>query len=421
MPIFGEKPFTLITVKINQLTTPQRNADLEDDLIEPYLDDLLALIKLQLSGATEAARALRKRIKHGAQREQLLALHLLELLVLNAGPRIGHVLASDDRLLDTLRTILQGGRLALGDYDAAVVRRVRNLAAGWRLELRDMEGYAPLAALWRLAPKGRLAELPRSPPPRPQAKLPFLKPAKESREPTPREPKPREKKKGSKKTKGRKHRRGVVYADEQYQIPQINYRVEAPKIRTAIADCHTHTAALGNALLVLPAGSDPLEDTRCAAEFELCRKVRRAVLRYLQYVGAGDAAAKSKETQALDDEFLGPLILANEQLVAVFQRFDAACGYTDANGPSARADDLDLDESYYTSDDLDDDLADRLADVQVAESSSRLQEAVRAPPPPPKPASPRPPVVRRDTAASTGSDDPFGDSNAVVQGQSQYY
>lgn len=418
MPIFGEKPFTLITVKVNQLTTPQRNADLEDDLIEPYLDDLLALIRLQLAGATEAARAIRKRIKHGAQREQLLALHLLELVVLNAGPRIGHVLASDDRLVTTLRNILQGGRLALGDYDAAVVRRVRNLAAGWRLELRDMEGYAPLAALWRLAPKGRVGELPRSPPPRPQAKLPFLKPEK-AREPQPeksREPQqPRAKAK-----KARKHRRrGVVYADEEYQIPQINYRVEAPKIRTAIADCHTHTAALGNALLVLPAGRDPLEDARCAGEFERCRKVRRAVLRYLQYVGAGDAAAKSAETQALDDEFLGPLILANEQLVAVFQRFDAACGYPDANGPSARADDLDLDESYYTSDDLDDDLADRLADVQVAESSSRLQEAVRAPPPPPKPASPRPPVVRRDTAASTGSDDPFGDSNAVVR--SHYY
>lgn len=459
MPIFGEKPFTSITVKINQLCQPHRNADLEDDSIELFVTDLIDLIKLQSLGATEAARAVRKKIKYGnTVDEQLLALLLLELLVLNAGQKIGHVIASDDKLLDLLRAILQGhARSGLGtDYDKAVITKVRNLAIGWKLEFADLDGYKGMASLWRSIPRhkkshSRLVSSSRleddsfgshdsfrSPPPERRTERTRESDEDELRSPRTRRAPPRpsvaspyalkesESKKKKKKSKNRR------YADEQFKIPQINYKVEAPKIRNTIADCYTHTTALNNHLLALPAGLDPLEDERVALEFEKCRKIRRTVLRYLQYVGAGDALGKLAEVVAMDEEFLGSLIVANEQLVLTFQEFDKASGYT-AENPAPYNDDEDLDdesdESYYLSESEIDSVTDRVDDLSVQETSSRLQESVRTPPPRPqklvelrsrekveRPA----PIAKTQSYASVESGDPFGDSNEVSNVKSRY-
>lgn len=104
MPIFGDKQISSITIKINQLSTPHQNDEI-DEGIELYLSDLLHLIKIQPStGATEAARAIRKKIKYGELVEgQLRTLQILELLVLNSGVKIGPVIARDDKLLDVLK------------------------------------------------------------------------------------------------------------------------------------------------------------------------------------------------------------------------------------------------------------------------------------------------------------------------------
>lgn len=477
MPIFGEKPFTSITVKINQLCKPHRNDDLEDDSIEPYVTDLLDLIKLQSLGATEAARAIRKKIKYGnSVEEQLLALSLLELLVLNAGTKIGLVIASDEKLVELLRNIIGVNvRTGLGaDYDKRVVHKVVNLAIGWKSEFADLDGYRGMANLWKAIPrkKGRNVRLAsaarmedddfgadsagrahhtefsdeertenaersyrsergsesekpshkrtesgshggsKHAPPRPTAASPYLR------------------LKTDEKKKKKKSRRGVRYADEQYKIPQINYKVEAPKIRTVIADCYTHTTALNNHLLGIPAGSDPLNDDKVAQEFEKCRRIRRLVLRYLQYVGAGDAAEKLADVVAMDEEFLGSLIVANEQLVTTFQALDRACGYTEENPAPTYSDEEEeeSDESYYLSESDSDLVSQRLDDMTV-ESSSRLQDAVKVPPPRPKKSEKlrtraselKPPLAETQSVVSVDSADPFGDSHEVETGELKYY
>ncbi|OBA23544.1 hypothetical protein METBIDRAFT_76541 [Metschnikowia bicuspidata var. bicuspidata NRRL YB-4993] len=462
MPIFGEKPFTSITVKVNQLCTLNRNADLEDDSMELYVPDLVSLIKLQSLGAVEAARAIRKKIKYGnTPAELVLALDLLELLVLNAGSKIGQAIAADDKLGELLRAVASGlARSGLGGpYDGLVVRRVRELARGWRHEFQELPGYGNLAGLYKAMPrssdkndrssdrndrssgKNDRSGARHVPPPRPQTKSPYA---------------------AKQKKKKSKRKRGVVYADEQYQIPQINYRAEAPKIRTTIADCHTHTTALDNALLALARGSDPMDDAKAAAEFERCRKIRRKVLRYLQYVGAGDGSHKSKEVLELDDEFLGSLLVANDQLVASFHRFDAMCGYTPENPAQYHQDDRRDDasvssgESYYTSDSDDESAGDEIDDGESATGADDIGEsaagagtendaiagrlrrldvndagsdtddaaglAVPVHPRDRRQALARPqPVARQDTAVSTESGDPFGDRNEVSKGASVYY
>ncbi len=49
--------------------------------------DLVEVIKLQGSGPTEAARAIRKKLKYGNVHRQIRALVLLDGLIQNAGPR----------------------------------------------------------------------------------------------------------------------------------------------------------------------------------------------------------------------------------------------------------------------------------------------------------------------------------------------
>lgn len=440
MPIFGEKPFTSITVKINQLTTPNRNSDLEDDSIELSMENLLDLIKIQHSGAVEAARAIRKRIKYGSPVSlQILALNLLELLVLNGGPKVGPVIASDDRLTELLRSILSGhGRSGLGgSYDPEVVQRVKELAIGWKSEFKDMDGYKGFANLWRAIPKksghhlrstaNAAHSFPASddekedhtfhpserhiprfgdwalPPPRPSTASPYGGDA--------------DKKKKKKRGKGH-----VRYADPNYKIPQINYEVEAPKIRNTIAECHTHTTALVNALLALPEGAVVLDDKKVSAEFNKCRKIRRSVLQYLQFVGAGDSSNKPKAVQELDDEFLGSLIVANDQLVEAFKAFDKKSGYTEDNPAPDYNEEDDSDESYYTSDDSDDEVAERLEGMQLEGSSSKLQDAVKGVPPPVpgKPKGLSKVITPNHTNGSLDNADPFGDRNEVSKSPSVY-
>lgn len=459
MPVFGEKPVTSITVKINQLTTPHRNDEI-DDLIELYLLDLLHLINVQPnSGATEAARAIRKKIKYGESvNEQLRSLALLEMLVLNAGPSIGPVLASDDKLLDVLRGVVNGsGKTFLGAaYDIDVQKKAQEMAIGWKLELNDMDGYKYMASLWKAIPGKKARTHSRSasgrhsrtasashdvfesledspairvsspnilkspPPPRPTSQSPY----------TPRRTEKVLVKASKRRPDGSKRRRrrkgGVHYADEEYRIPQINYKVEAPKIRTVIADSLTYSTALTNTLTRLPSGVSPLDDEKALSEFDKCRSVRRKVLRYLQFVGAGDETAKSKDVVAMDEEFLGSLIHANEQLVEIFRRFDAAAGYGDANPAPNYDEEEDSDESYYTDESLDEeDVSARLQRATLGEGPSTLRKS----PPPPRPAKPsalalamQPKIVKTETndTVESGSN-PFGDGNEVSKSGSSYY
>lgn len=441
MPVFGERPYTSITIKVNQLSAPQKGDDL-DDSIEPYLSDLIHLIEIQsTTGAVEAARAIRKKIKYGdTVEEQLRALSILELLVLNSGPKIGPVIARDDKLREVLKGVINGsGRTGSGaGYHKEVQRKARGLARGWRSELQDMEGYKYLASLWKAIPgsskthsrnvsenvfESSLDNAPpvtpktpdlnkKVPPPRPVTASPFST---------------ANKKKNKSKRRKRRGPGGVRYADEEYAIPQINYKVEAPKIRTVIADCHTHTTALCNTLIALPAGLSPLDDKKALSEFGKCRSIRRKVLRYLQYVGAGDESSKSAEVLAMDEEFLGTLIGANEQLVNVFKKFDNACGYTQENpAPDYDEEDSEGYESYYTDESSGEDEEDAgeslitngLQDVDLNEgSSSAALLGKKSPPPPPKPASLSTAVNNKNLSKietnTSVSSDPFGDKNQV--------
>ncbi|WPK27238.1 hypothetical protein PUMCH_004615 [Australozyma saopauloensis] len=399
MPIFGEKPFTSITVKVNQLCNKS------DDFgsIELYLGDLLSLISLQSSGATEAARAIRKNIKYGNSQLVDRALTLLELLVLNGGIAIGKTFSTDDKLLHVLKVVLRGSPRTSNETggDKNAMKKMRGIALGWKYELKDIDGLQGLATLYKAIPTTKPREEtrlgpskqrvfddelshedievglsskysgesePRRPPPRPKTLSPSIKNVHSFNDSQPIRSHKKDKKKPKKKN----------YADTEFEIPQINYKVEAPKIRATIADCQTHATALKNSILSVPKESDASQDANVQKCFKKCRTTRRAILRYLQFVGAGNVADKSREVRELDEEFLGSLIAANEQLVNALTRYDEACGIS-RYGQSYDNEESSSDDSanYITSGESseeEDDSADEILEPPLRISPSSLAE-----------------------------------------------
>ncbi|KAI5952306.1 hypothetical protein KGF54_003172 [Candida jiufengensis] len=479
MAIFSDHSYTSITIKVNQLI--QHKNDEIEDIMELYLSDLLHLIKIQpQSGATEAARAIRKKIKYGdSVEEQKRALKLLELLVLNSGNKIGTIIARDDKLLDVLKSIINGhGKTGLGsNYDVKIQKMAINMSLGWKTEFQDLQGYKYMQELYKNIPKrirndstprrNRTPESdeeeylddendpysddntydeprqsksksstpratkspkiqsPKIPPPRPTTASPYSTTKKD--------------KKDKKKSKKKKSKNGIIYADEEYAIPQINYKLETPKINNLLSECNSITITLNNQLLHLSSNESPQDSTEIMKNFNQCKKIRRKILKYLQFVGAGNTEDKSPEILRKDEEFLSRLIFANEQLIETFKKFDSKSGYSQENPAPSLDDDRewsDSDESYYDSEEYESEVEDTPEDSISSRLQSVTMDTKRAPPPPPPTKKfekqptlkngfnengNRPTLSKMETSDSVVSNDPFGDKNEVSKSSSVYY
>jgi LAS seventeen-binding protein 5 len=109
-----------VTVTIENLTGEGYD---EDDF--SGIPELVEVIKLQASGPTEAARALRKKLKYGSPHRQIRALVILDGLLQNAGPRFQRTFV-DEPLLERLRVC---GTSNLSDPD--VRKKCVELFRGW--------------------------------------------------------------------------------------------------------------------------------------------------------------------------------------------------------------------------------------------------------------------------------------------------
>lgn len=92
-----KKPYSAVTVTIETLTGEGYE---EDDL--SGIPELVDVIKLQSTGPSEAARAIRKKLKYGSVHRQIRALTILDGLIQNAGPKFQRAFA-DEPLLERLR------------------------------------------------------------------------------------------------------------------------------------------------------------------------------------------------------------------------------------------------------------------------------------------------------------------------------
>lgn len=142
----SSKPYTAITVQVNRLTSEQYEADDMSGIV-----DLIEVIRIQPGGPTEAARAIRKKLKYGSVDQQLRALTVLDGLMENAGSRFQRAFV-DEPLLERLRVCATD---SLSDHE--VKQKCQILFRQWASAYKSTPGMERIVALQKQLPKRKKA------------------------------------------------------------------------------------------------------------------------------------------------------------------------------------------------------------------------------------------------------------------------
>ncbi|PHH77849.1 hypothetical protein CDD83_4074 [Cordyceps sp. RAO-2017] len=268
-----KKPYSAVTVTIENLTSESYSVD---DL--SGIPDLVEVIKLQASGPSEAARAIRKKLKYGNVHRQLRALVLLDGLIQNAGPHF-HRGFADEPLLERLRVCGTSGL-----SDPAVRKKCTELFRDWS-QYASTPGLERVARLYRELPKRKVAVTQERSKVIKETENPFGDDEEEqaavnaSRPPVagpsanwmPQVPQPVVDKKKKKKDKDR-GRRG-----------SFNLEAEKEKIKAVIAEASIESTGLMNSLQSINRERQRISENAMALQhFEACKQLRRRILRYVR-------------------------------------------------------------------------------------------------------------------------------------------
>ena len=259
--------------------------------------------------------------KYGTVHQQLRSLAVLDSLIENAGSRFQRAFA-DEPLLERLRVC---GTDSLSD--AEVKRACAILFQQWATQYSSTPGMERIAALNKQLPKRKK--------PVTQAQSKVLKETEpnpnedpfgndddeEAESPTPPVTSPKRSFFGSsastptptgptmstpiKQTKESK----MFKRDKKGRPKAFNIEKEKPQILQAIASASISSTNLMNALKLIDREHKRVsEDAKTQNRFEVCKGLRRQVLRYIQHIES--------------EQWLGSLIQANDSLVEALMAFE---------------------------------------------------------------------------------------------------
>ncbi|KAH7367486.1 VHS domain-containing protein [Plectosphaerella cucumerina] len=410
MSMFSQKkPYSAVTTQIELLTSEDYP---EDDL--SGLVDLIEVIKLQVTGPTEAARALRKKLKYGNTHRQLRALTIMDALISNAGPRFQRAFI-DEPLLERLRVC---GTSDLSPPE--VKKKAMGLFAGWT-EYSKTPGLEKLARLHSELPKRKqVVTQERSKAVR-ETENPFG--ADDDEEPPRRSPPPARHGESSRGLSSGSHARSSSNTgsssffgsskdkknkDKKGKRKSFNLEAEKEQMKSDIAEASIATTNFSNALQSINREREQISNNaELVRQFEACKMLRRKILRYIHHIES--------------EQYLGSLLHANDELVTALMTFEQ------------------LDRSIDADSDSDDELAEQQHIYRMVTEKAKqnptgppdvsglsLDAAPRQPPRPgSKPSStspshgagptrpPRPPVQPVSDDEDDDDDDPFSDKNVV--------
>lgn len=284
-----KKPYSAVTVTIENLTGERYE---EDDL--SGIPELVEAIKLQESGPTEAARAIRKKLKYGNAHRQLRALTILDGLIQNAGARFQRTFA-DEMLLERLRVM---GTAETTDID--VRKKCNLLFRNWAVDYKNTPGLERLAKLHKELPqrkqvvtqaRSKVIKETENPfgeddeddaPPGSQAGPSHSRSGSGSAAPAPLGlpmsgriesfsylGSSKDKKKKDKDKKGKSRR-------------SFNLDAERDKMKGTIADASMASTQLLNSLQTINREMERISENQAAVQrFEACKQLRRRILRYV--------------------------------------------------------------------------------------------------------------------------------------------
>ncbi|KAH7074096.1 hypothetical protein FB567DRAFT_536773 [Paraphoma chrysanthemicola] len=373
--------FSAVTVQIDRLTSEQYE---ENDI--GGVVDLIEVIRIQSSGPTEAARALRKKLKYGNVHRQIRALVILDALISNAGSRFQKAFA-DEPLLERLRILARDDMV-----DAEVRQKVNVLFRQWAVAYKGTPGLERIAALHK--------ELPRTKRPQPQqSRIVRQQDAEAAREreegsPPPSPPKARRSEpQHAPSSSSRPVALGNAAPlpsssifkrdkkDKKSRGKAFNLEKEKGQLLETIASANVASTNLLNGLQLINREQQRVSDNpEVMRRFETCKQLRRQILRYIHLVES--------------EQYIGGLLNANDELVKGLMAFEI------------------MDKS------IDDDSD---SDNEVGESTmAGLSIEAQAPTKPPRPMSIPMPLapapskqVAPDSEPEEDEDDPFSDNNAV--------
>ncbi|KAF2181101.1 hypothetical protein K469DRAFT_590288 [Zopfia rhizophila CBS 207.26] len=394
-----KKPYSAVTVQIDRLTSEQFE---ENDL--GGLVDLIEVIRIQESGPTEAARAIRKKLKYGNVHRQLRALIILDGLIQNAGTRFQKTFV-DEPLLERLRLLAKDDMV-----DAEVRQKCNVLFRQWAVAYKGTPGLERIAVLYKQLPHTRR--------PQPhQSRVVRENEAEAARENASSPPtSPTERRSSlpsqfpqASSSSGRPVALGVAPVPSSSLFKKdkknknknknkpFNLEKEKGHLLETIASATVASTNLMNALQLINR-----EEQRVSANpevmqrFETCKLLRRQILRYIQLVES--------------DQYIGSLLNANDELVKALMAFeimdksidDDSDSDTEAPPMSPRA---------------------ARADSGAAAAMAGLSFGETPPAKPPRPMSipmPPAPAIGKQKAPDSESepeeddeDNPFSDTNAV--------
>ncbi|KJR80894.1 VHS domain protein [Sporothrix schenckii 1099-18] len=331
-----KKPYSAVTVTIENLTG---EAYEEDDL--SGIPDLVEVIKLQASGPTEAARAIRKKLKYGSVHRQLRALTLLDGLIQNAGPRFQRSFV-DEMLLERLRVC---GTSDMSDPD--VRKKCSVLFRGWAAEYKNTPGMERLARLYKELPQRKQVVTQAQSRVVRETENPFdddedeadtaanaaAAAASSSSSSRPFAPQTQTQLTGriesfsslgrdgsSSKPSKAKDKRSGTSGNKKSRKP-FNLEAEKPVMKATIADASIASTDLTNTLQTINRELERISENEAAiARFEKCKLLRRKILRYIYLVNS--------------EEYLGSLLHANDELVTALMLFEQLDRSIDADSDS---------------------------------------------------------------------------------------
>ena len=303
-----KKPYTAITVQIDRLTSEQY----EDEDLSGIID-LIEVIRIQELGPAEAARAIRKMIKYGNSHRQMRALTILDGLIQNAGSRFQRTFA-DEPLLERLRLLSRDPVVPV-----QVRRKCSLLFIQWANAYRKTPGLERIASLYQELPKSQGKVITQSKvlreteQPDPDGEMSPTSPRGHTRASSsistaqspisPQRPvalsSPSSSSFSSKFSKMRKERAGKSF----------NLAKEKENMTTCIANASIASTNLLNGLQLISREVErPSGNQEVLRRFELCKTLRREILRFIQYVDS--------------DEWIGSLVNANDELVKALTAFE---------------------------------------------------------------------------------------------------
>ena len=393
-----------MTVQIDRLTSEQYE---EDDIAGIF--DLVEVIRIQASGPTEAARALRKKLKYGNPHRQIRALVLLDGLIENAGSRFQRTFA-DEPLLERLR-LLPRDEVT----DARVSKKCQILFTQWSNDYKNTPGLERIANLYK--------ELPRSHRPA-QARQKVLQDTERyDSDNEPPSTSGSRSRATSSATPGSRSGTPVTLTPTTHsssgfssklskksksgQGKPFNLSREKENMTTCIAQASIASTNLLNGLQLINRETERVsENPEVLKRFERCKDLRRKILYYIQNVES--------------DEWIGSLVNANDELVKALTAYEITDRSIDDDSDSDEWEQLDsgaVTPNPPPGPSVDSN-TNKLAGLKMEEEAPPVKPPRPAAPGgiamPPKPSFPQADSGAQDTPGDGEDDnDPFGDSNAA--------